>query len=738
MDIEDCKVNSCSPIEELLGRVCGVHAQKFKYEWIDAEGKRDVWQLKYSAPHVILCGNTPVSMAVALHNYLKDELNIHFSWCGNRVSFPDILPPPKDINRHVILQEERVNLNYCTFNYTAAWWDWERWEKEIDFMALNGINRPLAMIGQEGIWYELLLKFGFTDKEARGFLTGPAYFAWQWMTNIQSFGGPVSLAYIRKRIRLGQKIIKRYLELGMIPVQQGFSGFLPIEAIDKFPKAKIIRKPGWCNFPDTAQLDPLDPLFHTMGLEFMKCQQRLFGSFHYYAADPFHEGEPPSDAPDYLHLVGEQIGRVFRTFDPQYIWVMQAWSIRKEITLASPREHVLVLDINGDTYSKLDNFWGYPFVLGELHNFGGRTNLHGDIRRCAEFSYREMQSTLPNLRGRGVFMESMVQNPAYYDVLFSMLTKPYPMNLEKWKESYSLRRYGVYSLKINEAWNILLNTVYARGTNDIEKSSIICARPAVHVKKSGPNSGFDTNYTNQELLRAAELLWDEKERAKDAEGYRYDMVDICRQLLSNYAQSVYQQAIRAWDSKDRKSFSQSKNEFLVLLQELDALLSTREEFRFAKWLTDARKSACTQEESDLFEKNASMLLTLWGPEEGTEIFDYAWREWSGLIEQYYKMRWEMFFDMLEKCLAEGAEYSEENLPMVYGRESFEANDFYKKMAEKEREWVNEPNKGGFSARMDELSEVSAILGKYGPIIQKDTVGMIKSTDFYLKGNGFIN
>lgn len=33
-----------------------------------------------------------------------------------------------------------------------VWWDWERWEKEIDWMALQGVNLPLAFTGQETIW----------------------------------------------------------------------------------------------------------------------------------------------------------------------------------------------------------------------------------------------------------------------------------------------------------------------------------------------------------------------------------------------------------------------------------------------------------------------------------------------------------------------------------------------------------------------------------------------------------
>jgi hypothetical protein len=36
-----------------------------------------------------------------------------------------------------------------------AWWDWKRWEKEIDWMALQGINFPLAFTGQEAIWQKV-------------------------------------------------------------------------------------------------------------------------------------------------------------------------------------------------------------------------------------------------------------------------------------------------------------------------------------------------------------------------------------------------------------------------------------------------------------------------------------------------------------------------------------------------------------------------------------------------------
>ena len=43
-------------------------------------------------------------------------------------------------------------MNVCTFGYTYAFWKWPEWEKHIDWMALNGINLPLAFVAQEAIW----------------------------------------------------------------------------------------------------------------------------------------------------------------------------------------------------------------------------------------------------------------------------------------------------------------------------------------------------------------------------------------------------------------------------------------------------------------------------------------------------------------------------------------------------------------------------------------------------------
>lgn len=698
----------------LIERVIPGYSKQFKLELIENK-ERDIFEIEGVNNQIVLRGNSPVSIASALNYYLKYHCNAHFSWCGNQLDLPRKLPVPKEKYTKVIGQKYRVNFNYCTFNYSASWWGWDRWEKEIDFMAMNGINMPLSIVGLEAVWYNTLLKYGFTDEETRSFLVGPAYFAWQWMTNIQSHPGPLPKEWIDKRIILGQKIINRQIELGMTPIQQGFSGYVPREMIKKYPDAAILIGKKWCRFPGSAQLDPLDPLFKKLGRTFFEEQQKLFGAHHYYAADPFHEGTPPQEGEEYLNKVGKAISDLMMENDPLSTWVMQAWSIRKEIATAVPKEKLLILDLNGSTAPKKDNFWGYNFVVGNLHNFGGRINMHGDLRLLASNKHLKLSRKATNAIGTGYFMEGIIQNPVYYDLAFEMGIASDSVNISEWLNKYADRRYGKVSSNAHEAWNILLNTAYKRGTDGVEKSSIICARPAIDVKKSGPNAGFSVPYENTDLIKALKLLLQDQKQLKKSDAYRYDAVDVLRQVLSNYGQAVHKKAAQAFKEKNKEDFALYSQKFLTMLKDVDKLLSTREEFSLKKWINDARSWGSSDEEKDYYEYNASMLVTLWGPltqEDEPGIFDYSWREWSGLIEQYYYKRWEMFYQMLGEHLKNGTDYNESGLPLSYGRESFRANGFYSKLADWEIDWVKSRKTFSGNEKIDELEIVNTLVKKY--------------------------
>lgn len=79
-------------------------------------------------------------------------------------------------------------------------------------------------------------------------------------------------------------------------------------------------------------------------------------------------------------------------------------------------------------------------------------------------------------------MESIEQNPVYYDLAFEMPLHKDEVNIEEWLCRYADRRYGKPSENAHQAWLHLLEGPYRPGTNGTERSSIIAARPAVNVK----------------------------------------------------------------------------------------------------------------------------------------------------------------------------------------------------------------------------------------------------------------
>lgn len=723
-------------VYELIDRITPGYARQFRLEVIGAEDGKDVYEIDRKGNKVVLRGNNAVSLATAFNWYLKYTCNAHVSWFGDQLNLPEKLPLPARKERRTIQGKYRVYFNYCTISYTAAWWDWERWQREIDYMAMNSVNMPLSVVGLEGVWYNTLLRFGFTEQEARTFLTGPGHSAWQWMQNIQSYGGPLPQSWIDSHVVLGKQIMKRQLELGMQPIQQGFSGYVPRELKEKFPDAAIRLQPSWCGFKGAGQLDPTDSLFQTFGRVFLEEEKKLFGAHGAYAADPFHESAPPVNTKEYLNAVGRSIYHLLQDSDPEAVWVMQAWSLREDIVRMVPREHLLILDLNGSRSVKPGACWGYPVVAGNLHNFGGRINLHGDLRLLASNQYATARQGSPNICGAGLFMESIVQNPVYYDLAFEMPNYTGKVDIEEWLRKYARRRYGAESAAAGRAWMYLLEGPYQPGTNGTERSSIVAARPALNVKKSGPNAGLGIPYSPVLLLKAEALLLQDSARLKNSKPYRFDIVDVQRQLMSNLGQVMHQQAALAFRQGDKAAFALHSERFLQLMKDMDELLRTRREFNFDQWLADARSWGKTPQEKDLLERDAAALVTIWGGDGDPLIFDYSWREWCGLISGYYLQRWQKFYDMLREHLDNGTSYEEEGLKLTHGREAFRANDFYSRLGDWELAFAQAPHRIHQPLTQgDEVEVAGRMFKKYQQLAEEynqaeERTGGIKEENIY--------
>ncbi len=158
-------------IESFMQRIMKEKFSSFVEEYIPTQNGKDIFEIESKKGKIILRGSNGISIASALNYYLKNYCHCLITWNGINMNMPATLPLVKEKIHKVTPYQYRYYLNYCTFNYSMSWWDWERWQKEIDWMALNGINMPLAVTGEEAIWQKVYKQMGFTDNELNKFFS---------------------------------------------------------------------------------------------------------------------------------------------------------------------------------------------------------------------------------------------------------------------------------------------------------------------------------------------------------------------------------------------------------------------------------------------------------------------------------------------------------------------------------------------------------------------------------------
>ncbi|MBD5279723.1 MAG: alpha-N-acetylglucosaminidase, partial [Bacteroides sp.] len=277
-----------TPIDNLARRVVPTISDQIIFEEIEAPV--DTFSISGRDGKVLIKGNSPISMAVGLNNYLRRYMGANVSWyAAEPVQISGEAVVPTDVYGARAAVPERFFLNYCTFGYTMPYWQWQDWERFIDWMALNGINLPLAMTGQEKAWYLTWKKLGLTDEEILSSFTGPAHLPWHWMNNVDHFQGPLTIDWLNSQENLQKQILGRERELGMKPVLAAFAGHAPVSLKKHYPDANITLRSDWANFPDEDRcyfLDPSDPLYGEVQKTYLAIQDSIFGTDHIYGIDP--------------------------------------------------------------------------------------------------------------------------------------------------------------------------------------------------------------------------------------------------------------------------------------------------------------------------------------------------------------------------------------------------------------------------------------------------------------------
>ncbi|MEV5954760.1 alpha-N-acetylglucosaminidase TIM-barrel domain-containing protein [Streptomyces sp. NPDC051987] len=652
-----------APAAAALRRLVPGHHGQVTLRAVGPAGGPDRYRVTGRAGRITVDGTSPAVLLTGFHTYLRTVASASVSWNGEQLDLPRLLPaPPGEISGAANVPH-RFAFNDTNEGYTGPYRTWDAWERELDVLAVHGVNAVLVYIGGDAVYYDTFRQFGYTDAALRSWIPAPAHQPWWLLQNMSGFGGPVSRRLIEQRADLARKIVDRVRELGMTPVLPGYFGTVP----DDFPAAyggdaAVVAQGTWGAFKRPDWLDPRTDAFAKVAAAFYRNQSRRFGDSGMYKMDLLHEGGNAGDVP-----VGEaarSVEAALRTAHPGAIWAILGWQTNPsaELLKGVDRSGMFIVDGLSDRYTTVtdrESDWGgTPYAFGSIWNFGGHTPIGANAPDWVDLypEWRDKEGSA--LAGIAAMPEGADNNAPALALLTDLAWTPGGIDLDEWFTAYAVSRYGAADPHAVAAWRTIRDTAYGMSRADAWSEApdgLFGARPSLGADKAaawGPSADrydttvFDTALT--ELLRVAPAL-------RGSSAYRFDLADVARQVLSNRSRVLLPLIKAAYEAGDRRRFDQLGDVWLDWMRLMDRVVGTSGQRLLGRWLADARSWGATKEEKDRLEYDARSIITTWAgrPSSDEGLHDYANREWSGLVGGLYLTRWRTYFATLSQALKEG-------------------------------------------------------------------------------------
>jgi alpha-N-acetylglucosaminidase len=646
------------PAVEVIERTFGKEAaQIFEFNLMP-KSEKDWYVIETENNKVVLNANSQIALVRAAYDYLKTNTQSIHTWSGTAIDIPKkITSFYKDVKTPY---KYRYYMNTVTHGYTSPYWDWTRWEKELDWMAIHGLNMPLISGAHEAILYRVFKKAGFKEKDINNYYTGPAHFPWNRMGNVVKWDGDIPKSYFKKQLALTHKIIKRVKELGMHPIVHAFAGFVPNNIPSKYADEKV-RNLSWGGFSKKYQANILEPgskLFIELGKLYVQEWEKEFGKNKFYLADSFNEMDVPlsnnkKQALSELSEYGYSVYKSIMKANKDAVWVMQGWTFPyqkkdgklfwtpdrlKALLSKVPNDKLLILDLANE-YNRLwwgidpswkmyDGFFGKQWIYSFIPNMGGKTALNGRLDLYASMPFEALNyKKKGNLVGYGFAPEGIENNEIIYELLSDIAWTDQEFDLEIWVKKYCINRYGAYPKEMKKAFDLFRKSCFGSFTD----------HPRNKYQFRPTNKHGGSINTSIKFIEGTELFLKSQSKIKNKELFTIDAIEFAVQaiglkvdkLLTNYQKN-----------KSIKDYKQA----MSLLMKIDKLLESHPTWRLENWLNYAQKWGDTSEEKKYYRSNAKRLITTWGG----GVNEYAAKTWSGLIRDYYVPRWKNFVELNDK------------------------------------------------------------------------------------------
>ncbi len=644
------------PVRAVIQRLIGDRARQVELQPLTGGEERFV--IDRHGDDVRISATGASAMLSGFNAYLDRVARVDVSWNGDSL---DRLPLKLPLPRRPVSQDatvaNRFALNDTDDGYTGAYRDWQDWEHEIDVLALHGINEVFVPVGAEAVYVDTFQRFGYTEDELLSWVPRPSHQPWWLLQNMCCFPSANTKDLITERAELGRKIVQRLRELGITPVLPGYFGTVPPGFADKVPGARTVPQGGWVGFNRPDWLDPTSPPYADVARAFYESSAALFGGTTHYKMDLLHEGGTPGPVP-----VGAPSKAVQDALPDGATWVFLGWqnNPRPDTLAAIDRSRVLIVDGLSDRYAGWNRNETWPdttYAFGSIWNFGGHTTMGANTAVWEDRFWNWRAEAGSRLDGIAVMPEASDNNPAAFDFLTGLAWRNGPVDAQAWFADWAARRYGGQDPKAEQAWQAIGRTAYALPADGSTEGQdgLFAAEPSLTATSAGEWSPGTMRYDATDFATALPALLDIDPKLSRSSAYRYDLMDLTRQVLSNRSRTLLPRIRAAYDARDTATFDRLAGLWMRHLALLEKVTATNRQTMLGPWLADARSWASDSAQADALERSARTLLTVWGNRSGYDagLADYANREWAGLIGTYYAPRWQQYLDSLSAALHDG-------------------------------------------------------------------------------------
>ncbi len=662
----------------LITRVAGVqYAEKFVFEKMESDGF-DCYELFDKEGKICIRANTGVSAAVAFNRYLKDICHYSVGILSTSGTLPKEPPCVGIAIKRKSRFLYRYFFNYCAFSYAYAFDDWSDWERTLDYLLLSGYNLILNPIAIESVWRTVLRKLNFNETDVKSFLCGPGFFAWQWMMNLTGWAGDAPDHWYTSQEELAGRFNKRLQSFGAATVIPGYIGMVPDTFNKYFPDSTIIDQGYWVGFKRPGLILPDDPNYQIIADLYYKTCRAIAGgdNVSYFSADPFHEGGI-TDGVD-MRAFAQKNYKKMKEYAPDAVWVMQEWGEPKTEIIESLLDgEVLLLSLCADNKPIIsENLDIAPWCYCAVNAFGGQYTMHGAAKEQLLNPFKHLNNQTSKIVGIGCMPESVNCNEILYAINLENAFGDGFESVDKFINTYICDRYGKNSVDILQAWKkVFLESFHI--DRPLGGESGLCARPSLDVCRASAWSTPAKPYLDQSVLvDYVKVMHSHYDELSDKNGYKIDLLEATRQILSNLSWYYIARIKESYEQKDAESLCHFGKGLLSLFDLQSKLVSCDKNRLLGTWLHKARRWGKTEEEKAYFERNARLQITLWGDKNAAKFLrDYAAREWQGMLEDFYKPRWEHFLDRLESSLKTGevlpdVDPYEEEIGFVYSQKQY--------------------------------------------------------------------